>query len=154
MQIFRNQPGEGFFEIGQLASSALAEPVVGRGGAHADYDGDGRVDIAVMTHGGSPLLLRNVSETDNHWLGVRLRQVGGNTRAVGARVQVRTGEIVQTAQVGVTGSYLSQNSLDLHFGLGEADSADEVTIRWPDGRLETHEGVAAGSVVTWTHDTP
>jgi hypothetical protein len=152
MQIYRNQPGKGFFEIGQQASAVLAEPIVGRGGAHADYDGDGRVDIAVMTHGGSPLLLRNVSETDNHWLVVRLRQSGGNTRALGAQVQVRTGEAVQSSQVGVTGSYLSQNSLDLHFGLGEAEVADEVVIRWPDGTTETHEGVAAGSVVTWTHD--
>jgi hypothetical protein len=151
MQIFRHKPGEGFFEIGQQAATVLAEPIVGRGGAHADYDGDGRVDIAVMTHGGSPLLLRNVSDTDNHWLVVRLRQRGGNTRALGARVQVRTGDGVQTSQVGVTGSYLSQNSLDLHFGLGEADVVDEIVIRWPDGTTESHENIPSGSIVTWTH---
>lgn len=149
MQIFRHKPGEGFYEVGQQVSTTLTEPIVGRGGAHADYDGDGLVDIAVMVHGGSPLLLRNVSGGDNHWLGVRLRQSGGNTRALGARVQVRTGDTVQTSQVGVTGSYLSQNSLDLHFGLGEAEAADEVVIRWPDGTLESHADVPAGAVVTW-----
>jgi len=152
MQLFRQEPGRGFFEVGRQACAALEQAFVGRGGAHADYDGDGRMDIAVMAHGGQPLLLRNVSSGDNHWLAVRLRQRGGNTRALGARVTVDNGSIKQTAQAGAEGSYLSQHGGDLHFGLGEKPGAVSVTVRWPDGHSETHTGVATGRVVEFVHD--
>jgi hypothetical protein len=129
----------------------LEQPIVGRGGAHADYDGDGRVDIAVLVHGSQPLLFHNTLEGDNHWLGVRLRQQGGNTHALGARVSIRTGAVTQTAHVGVGGSYLSQHHTDLHFGLGGEASVTELTIRWPDGNTERHTNIQTNRLVTFTH---
>jgi len=151
MQLFWQDPGKGFFEVGRQASSALATPLVGRGGAHADYDGDGRVDIAVIVHGGQPLLLHNVSVTDRHWITLRLRQSGGNTRALGARVLVRSGPLEQMAQVGTGGSYLSQSPTDLHFGLKDHASIDEVTIYWPDGTVEQRADIKPDRVVLLTH---
>lgn len=151
MQLFRHEPGKGFFEVGRYASPVLEQPIVGRGGAHADYDGDGRVDIAVLVHGGQPLLFHNTLEGDNHWLGVRLRQQGGNTHALGARVSIRTGAVTQTAHVGVGGSYLSQHHTDLHFGLGEEASVTELSIHWPDGNTERHTNVPADRLVTYIH---
>ncbi len=85
MQIFSQRSDKGFFEVGQEASSTLKNRVVGRGGAHADYDGDGRMDIAVLVHGGQPLLLHNTTTNDNNWVSLCLRQTGRNTRALGAR---------------------------------------------------------------------
>jgi len=151
MHLFRQEPGKGFFEIGQHAAPVLAEPFVGRGGAHADYDGDGKMDMAVMVHGGVPLLLHNTSSGDNHWFALRLRQSGGNTHALGARITVRTGEMVQTAQVGIEGSYLSQHHSDLHFGLGTTTRIDELTIYWPDGAVEKHQNIKSDQRVTFTH---
>ncbi len=151
MQIFRHQPGAGFYDMSERAGLAMAESFVGRGGAHADYDGDGRVDIAVIAHGGKLRLLRNTTVNNNHWLKLRLRQRGGNTFALGARVKLRTGERTQYAQVGTEGSYLSQHDSDLHFGLGTSDVVDEIQIYWPDGSttIETHIG--ADRVVEITH---
>ncbi len=151
MHLFRQEPGKGFFEIGRQACPELARPFVGRGGAHADYDGDGRMDIAVMAFGEQPLLLHNVSGNSNHWLSLRLRQTGGNTRALGTRVSLRVDGRTQTAQVGVGGSYLSQHDTDLHFGLGSAERVEELTIRWPDGSEETHSIVGVDRLLRFDH---
>ena len=152
--VFRQQPQQGFFEIGAQACPTLGEPIVGRGGAHADFDGDGRVDLAIMVHGGQPIVLRNTSSNTGHWLAVRLRQQGGNTRALGASVKVRIGEREQSMQVGADGSYLSQSPIDLHFGLGASQQADELTIVWPDGSRDRYENVAGDQTLQYTHDMP
>ncbi len=152
MQLFQHRPEEGFFETGQLAGPAFTEPVVGRGGAHADFDGDGKVDIAVMVHSGQPLLLRNTSPATGHWLVVRLRQRDSNTQALGSRVSVRTGNLTQTAQVGTEGSYLSQAHSDLHFGLGAATQIDELTIHWPDGTVEKRVDLKPDRLARFDHE--
>ncbi len=152
LYLFQQEPEKGFFEVGRQASPTLEQRFVGRGGAHADYDSDGRVDIAVAVHGGQPLLLHNTSSGNGHWLGIRLRQQGGNTRAIGARVSVRSGGRVQTAQVGGGGSYLSQHADDLHFGLGDEAGAVEITIHWPDGSVETHPEIQPDRLVKLSHN--
>jgi hypothetical protein len=149
--LFQHQPSGGFFEVGAHACPRLAEPIVGRGGADADFDGDGRVDLAIQVHGGTPILLRNTTAHPGHWVRIRLRQNGGNTRALGALVTVKAGELVERAQVGADGAYLSQRPADLHFGLGGASVADEVVIRWPDGTEDHHPNLAVDRVVEFRH---
>ncbi len=149
MHIFRQLPPRGFFEVGVAVCAALEKPFVGRGGAEADYDGDGRVDLAVVVHAGQPLLLHNTSPEPGHWITVRLRQTDGNTQALGAVVRVETSGVVQSAQVGASGSYLSQPTNDLHFGLGSAQQVDRLTITWPDGREQQFENVAADRLVEY-----
>jgi hypothetical protein len=151
MHIFRQLANEGFFEMGELVCEQLDQPLVGRGGAHADYDNDGKMDLAVMVHGGQPMLLHNESVDVGHWIVIRLRQVGANTRALGARVTVRTGDVVQSAQVGADSSYLSQNETDLHFGVGQAKVVDELTIDWPDGSQEAHYDLEPDRRMSYTH---
>lgn len=145
--LFRQEVGAGFYELARHASPRLAAPIVGRGGAACDFDGDGRVDLAIAVHGGAPLLLRNTSATEHHWLGVRLRQGDGNSRALGATVTVRVGDRRQSAMVGADGAYLSQHPTDLHFGLGAATRVDELIVRWPDGELERRTDVAVDRIL-------
>lgn len=146
MQLFRQVPDEGFYNLGDAACESIATPLVGRGGASADYDGDGRIDLLVVEQGGTPRLLRNTSDSAGHSLIVQLRQAGSNTRSLGAIVRVHSGETTQMRQVGAQAAYLSQDSLDLHFGLGDAQTAD-IEITWPDGLASKHELVPAGSSV-------
>jgi enediyne biosynthesis protein E4 len=151
MQFFRQLPGSGFSEVSLGAWEGAATPIVGRGGAHADFDRDGRVDLAIGVHGGRPILLRNVTPDPGHWVVVRLRQSDRNTRAVGARVTVRAGDRSRTDVVGATPSYLSQSPLELHFGLGEASRIDEMTIEWPDGCVESLHDMEVDTVLTLHH---
>jgi len=146
--LFWHKPGSGFFEIGAHACPRLRTPIVGRGGAAADYDGDGRRDLVIAVHSDKPILLRNTTENDHHWLVIRLRQLKRNTRALGAVVRIRTGEKIQMAQVGADGSYLSQHDTDVHFGLGKALRVDEILITWPDGATQIESSAEVDQVLT------
>ncbi len=153
MQLFRQVPEEGYFDLGGKAGESIARPMVGRGGASADFNGDGFVDLVVVECGGSPRLLKNESPAGGGSLTVRLRQAGPNTRALGAIVRISTPQGTQMRQVGGQAAYLSQDMLDLHFGLGDAAAA-RVDVQWPDGSTTVHDGVESGSVLVIDRRNP
>ncbi|NKB70917.1 MAG: CRTAC1 family protein [Candidatus Latescibacteria bacterium] len=111
----------------------LGRPIVGRGAAYADLDGDGDLDVALTQVGGAPLLLRNDQGTGNHWLRLRLVGRPPNRDAIGARVEVRVGGRRQWRQVMPTRSYLSQVETVLTFGLGAAERIEGGQVVWADG---------------------
>jgi Na+-translocating ferredoxin:NAD+ oxidoreductase RnfD subunit len=127
---------------GRLVDAGLLQglPVNGRGVAAADFDNDGRVDLAINSIGGPLLLLRNTSPA-GHWLEVRLRRF-----APAARVTVTAGGRTATREVQAGSSYLSSEDPRLHFGLGSATRAD-VTVRYPDGTTTRLRGVRADRIV-------
>ncbi|MCM2303732.1 MAG: CRTAC1 family protein [Elusimicrobia bacterium] len=135
LQLFLNRDDGTFADVSARAGPAFRLPLNARGLAGADYDGDGRQDVAVNVHGGEALLLRNALRNGNHWLELRLRGREGASDAIGARARVTTPDgTVQTRVVSAGGSYLSQHSFTLHFGLGGADRASKIEVLWPSGR--------------------
>jgi hypothetical protein len=140
--VFWNRGSDGFVEIAAQTCPRLAEKFVGRGGAQADFDNDGRVDLALQVHQGPLLVLRNISPANHHWLGLKLRQAAGNTAALGARAVVTSCGQTRMAEVGAGSSYLSQHDSTLHFGLGECATVEQVRITWPDGSSETYRDLA------------
>jgi hypothetical protein len=148
MHIFRQIPSKGFYEIGSEACKSLSIPFVGRGGAHADFDNDGDMDIAIVKFGEGLLLLENTTEHSNAWLRVHLEQPQPNTYAIGAIVTIVNSGVKMTKQLGVDGSYLSQHQLDIHFGLGDAEVIEELIVQWPDGTTTSKSNVAVNQLIT------
>lgn len=123
----------------EKAGEDLFRPMVGRGCAVLDFDGDGDLDIVLVANGGEARLLRNDSPKENHHsLRLDLRGNGktGNRSAIGAWVEVEAGGQVTRHMVLGSRGYLSQSESVLHIGLGKELKADKVTVRWP-GKLET-----------------
>ena len=138
------QPPQLFWNCGsrctrpfQLLDGTLDTPIVGRGAAYADIDGDGDLDLALTQAGGSAVLLRNDQRLGNHWLRLKLRARSPNVHAIGARVIVEASSKRQFRTVMPSRSYLSQVEPTLTFGLGTANRVDMVTIIWPDGETKT-----------------
>jgi hypothetical protein len=127
-----------FRDISAVAGPYFRDPRVGRGVAVADYDNDGRPDVAFSHVGGPVALIHNLTETPNAWL--RLELVGdgvkSNRNAIGAKVEVEAGGVKQTHFVFGGGSYLSASDRRLLIGLGSAGKADKVVVVWPSGRRQ------------------
>jgi enediyne biosynthesis protein E4 len=117
----------------EKAGEQFSQPLVGRGAAYADIDGDGDLDVVLTQTGGPPRLLRNDLQAGHHWLRVKLVARGSNPEALGATVRLHAGGSTQTRTVGPAHGYLSQSELPVTFGLGKADKVEQLEVTWPDG---------------------
>jgi len=146
--LFYQGRGDGTFEeIAQKLGGPFATDRVSRGSAVGDLDNDGRLDIVINDLDGSPQMLRNEAAATGKWLIVRLRGAGGNKNAIGAVVKARAGDLSQIRLVQSGTSYISQDDMRLHFGLGKAASVDSVEVRWPDGRTTAQTNVKTNQII-------
>ena len=144
--LFRNL-GDGRFEqLFEEAGGALAEARSSRGCAFGDFDNDGDVDILIVNLNQPPSLLRNDLAGRANWLKVKLTGVDSNRSAIGATVIASYGGRRQAQAVLSQSSFHSANDSRLHFGLGEASSAD-LEVRWPTGKTEAYPGVKANALI-------
>jgi hypothetical protein len=151
MLLFRNHRDGSFDDV----SSAFANmPLQSRrGAAFGDINNDGNIDIVVLNVGEPPSLLLNHNDSSNHRVLFKLVGMKSNKAAIGARVTVKAGTLVQFSEVRGGASYLSQNDLRLHFGLAANDKMSEVSIRWPNGETEVLRDVPADFIYTVVEGT-
>ncbi|MGD0988377.1 MAG: CRTAC1 family protein [Candidatus Sulfotelmatobacter sp.] len=130
--------GKGKFElVPPVRGTGLASLYTGRGAAFGDLFNDGKIDVVINQLHNVPALLRNVYDTKNHW--VTLKLIGGPKSprdAVGATVYLVAGGMRQRGDVISGGSYASSNDPRVHFGLGDATQVGPVEIHWPSGAVE------------------
>jgi enediyne biosynthesis protein E4 len=146
IQLFRNNHDGKFEDV----SSTLSElpPQSRRGAAFGDINNDGNIDVVLLNLGTPPSLLLNQGGNTNHRVLFKLVGTKSNKMAIGARVTVKAGPLVQFSEVRGGGSYLSQNDPRLHFGLGSEAKISEVEIRWPNGNMEVLKDLPADNVYT------
>ena len=148
MLLFRNKGDRTFENVSKQAGFTKLRAASWRGLAAGDVNNDGKVDLLVMDADGPPLLLINRTESTNHAVMFRLVGTKSNKAAIGARVVVVTGDVKQTSEVQSGSSYLSQNDLRLHFGLGKRGVIDHVQILWPSGKKEELSDLSADMIYT------
>ena len=145
--LYRNRQDGTFEEVAESLAPVLAETRVSRGLAMGDLDGDGRLDVVINDLDNNAQVLRNVLQNTGHWLLVDLVGSGLNRDAIGAVITVKSGKSAQMRLVLSGTSYLSQNDLRQHFGLGAATTVDAVEVLWPDGSKTVREKVGVDQVL-------
>ncbi|PYT58121.1 MAG: hypothetical protein DMG35_18710 [Acidobacteria bacterium] len=142
-QLFHNQ-GDGHFRdvTDEIGGGVLIEKS-SRGVAFGDCDNDGDMDILIVNLNDRPTLLRNDGGNRKHWVTLRLVGTKSNRDAIGARVRITAGRLVQTAEVRSGGSFMSNNDIRLHFGLGQETRIQSLEVRWPSGLVEKSEDLRA-----------
>jgi hypothetical protein len=140
-RLYLNQGGESFLEIGHLAGVALEQD--SRNVVADDLDGDGRMDLLLMTLEVWPetkqtlQVYRNTLNDPGHWIGFRFREEAGAPSPLGAKVMIQHQGHSTTRQIVTGDSHRSQHANTVHFGLGAAERVDRVEIRWVNGRRLT-----------------
>ena len=134
--LFLNRHDGTFQNVSKLVGPAIQIPQVSRGLAVGDLFNDGHLELVIENLQGGPMILRTEGGAKNHWIGLELQGTKSNRLALNARVRVTAGDLVQDEEVLSGGSYLSQNDVRLHFGLGKKDKADKIEIFWPSGKTE------------------
>ncbi|HSE48279.1 MAG TPA: CRTAC1 family protein [Terriglobales bacterium] len=147
-KLLYHNAGDGTFaDVTADAGPAFTEKRVSRGLAVGDLDNDGALDIVINDLDGAPQLLHNEMPPGN-WLAVKLRGKGRNTDAIGAVVRVTAGGKTQSRTVQSGTSYISQDDMRQHFGLGAATTVERIEILWPDGTTSSHPNVKANQILT------
>lgn len=141
--VYRNLGNGRFEDVSHLSGAAIASKHSSRGAAFGDFDNDGDVDVLIMNMNEPPSLLRNDAAGAGHWLRVSLEGTVSNRAAIGAIVTVKSGGRSQVQAVLSQSSFVSQNDLRLHFGLGRADAVESIEVQWPSGNKQSFPGSAA-----------
>ena len=145
--LYRNSGDGKFADISENAGPGVLERHSARGAAFGDYDNDGLIEVLINNQNEPPSLLKQASRPPNHWVLVKLTGSRSNRSALGAKVKLTAGGRAQFDEVRSGGSYLSQNDLRLHFGLGQAPRVDRIEIEWPSGVHQVLRDVPADRII-------
>jgi len=145
--VYWNRGGARFDDVSERLGPPVTTPEAARGAAFGDFDNDGSVEVLVNNVNDTPSLYHLVSK-GNHWLTLKLVGTRSNRSAIGARVRLLIPGARPEDEVRGGGSYISQNDLRVHFGLGGTTRVEGVLVRWPSGLVERWSDIAADQILT------
>src|SRR6185312_12250317 len=145
--LFHNAGGGKFDNV----ASVFKTPLVARGAAYGDYDGDGDLDVLVSGNNAPAHLYRNDGGNARHWLQLRLAGTKSNKDGIGSVVRISSSQGKQEQTVHSGSSYCSSSDLALTFGLG-GDTSSSVEIDWPSGKHQKLDNVKSNQRMTVTEN--
>lgn len=135
-------------DVSKASGDIFSERWAGRGLAQGDINNDGKLDAVVTTNNGPAYILRNETETTNHWLTLKLVGSKSNRDGIGAAISLNSSSGTQYQTVTTGGSYCSASDVRPHFGLGGDKEVKDIEIRWPSGIVQHLRDVAVDQIVT------
>lgn len=152
-QFLRRDSSDRFVSAADELAPDIAAPAVSRGLACGDYDNDGDVDLLVCRNDARPQLLRNNHDGGGNWLAVLPQDARGLGPVLNALITVEAGDQRWSRECRVHHSYLVSTDPRVHFGLGDAEEVDQISVRWPDGQLEWFPGTAVNRLLALRRGT-
>lgn len=146
--LYRNLGNGTFSDISASAGPAITAVASSRGIAIGDLWNDGKLSAVISNMNAQPSLLVNQVRSPNHWIAIRTIGTKSNRDGIGARISVKAGARTLVDEVRSGSSYISNNDMRVHFGLGSLAKIDFVQIRWPSGLVERFENVPVDSIQT------
>ena len=147
-RILYHNKGDGTFEdISAHSGPGITTAASGRGLAIGDLWNDGRLSAVISNMSAPPSLLVNQVHSANHWIAFKFIGTRSNRDGIGAKIQVKAGERILVDEVRSGSSYISNNDIRVHFGLGVANKLDRVEVRWPSGLTESFANLRVDSII-------
>jgi hypothetical protein len=139
--LFRNLRGKRFKLSTKDVGRYFDSRHVGRGAAFVDIDNDGDIDIIINHKDGAPALLRNDTQSKNHWIRLTLQGTRSNRDAIGTKVEVTIGKRTIHRRRKGGSSMQGTNDPRILVGVGPDDEVKKVVIKWPSGIVQTLENL-------------
>ncbi|MCU1269970.1 MAG: ASPIC/UnbV [Acidobacteriaceae bacterium] len=146
--LYHNNGNGTFTDVSAAAGPDINAASSSRGLAVGDFWNDGRVSVLINNMNAKPSLLVNSLTSKNHWIGLKTLGTRSNRDGIGAKITITAGKRKMLDEVRSGSSYISQNDLRVHFGLGSATKMDSVEIRWPSGLVERFEDMPVDVIHT------
>ncbi len=147
-RLYRNLGKMAFKDVSAEVGAGFSAPAAHRGAAFGDLDNDGKIDIVVTVLNGEPQLLMNRSQSNNHWIILKLVGLADNRDGLGTKVNITTTSGVQYNEATTAVGYNSSSDKRVHFGLGNATVVDRIELAWPTGVKQVLRNVAADQILT------
>jgi hypothetical protein len=146
--LYHNSGNSTFTDISATAGPGINAVSSARGLAVGDLWNDGQLSVVIVNVYAKPSLLVNTVHSGNHWVAFKTVGTRSNRDGIGAKITVKVGKRTLVDEVRSGSSYISQNDLRVHFGLGSATKLDTVQVRWPSGLIESFDNLSVDTINT------
>jgi len=146
--LYHNNGNGTFTDVSESAGPGINTPLSSRGLAVGDLWNDGRQSVVINNMHARPSLLVNTLRSPNHWVAFKTVGTRSNRDGIGAKITVHLGKRILVDEVRSGSSYISQNDMRVHFGLGQSTKMDAVQVRWPSGFVEQFDDLAVDAIHT------